>query len=782
MSALSYGWQTEFWIHGNMKLQKFLCLVVLIAVPASGFSAENGSATVHPGVRSMAERLQRIVQAEDPLDNTFRNRERAEIKLAYLRDQKEPEKIWEALRSVADEQLKAGDPRGALASYDQFEKLSATLNRTIESRQRQEIMHRRAICHLRIGEQQNCLTNHTIESCLFPIKTLGVYQRQDGPREAIKILTECLETFRADYEAVWLMNVAHMVLGEYPDKVPERWRMPARLFESDYDIKQFRDVSSGAGLDIPGWAGGCVVDDFDGDGFLDVMISSWEVRSQLRYFRNNGDGSFADRTKEAGLTGLTGGLNMLQSDYNNDGHVDVMMLRGAWLGAAGRYPSSLLRNNGDGTFEDVTEAAGLLTFHPTQTAAWFDYNGDGWIDLFIGNESYGANVHPNELYRNNGDGTFTECGAESGVTNLAYIKGVAAADFNNDGRPDLYVSSRSGPNFLFRNDGPVAPANGSKLAWRFTNVANAAGVDNQAMSFPTAAFDYDNDGWMDILVTGYALVSVGDIVLDYFGKPFRSEAARLYRNNRDGTFRDVTREARLYKVIFAMGLNYGDFDNDGWLDFLAGTGDPDFATVIPNRAFRNAGGKFFQDVTTSGGLGHLQKGHAIAFADIDNDGDQDVFEVIGGAYTDDTYRSSLLENPGHGNRWLTLKLEGVKSNRSALGARIKVVVNMEQGERAIYKTVSSGASFGASPLRQEIGLEKAQAIKAVEIFWPATGQTQVLTNLAVNQFYKVREGESAAVPWNVRGFKLRPPDEKLCAPPGTLLPSETSRPQASKGD
>jgi len=608
-----------------------------------------------------------------------------------------------------------------------------------------------------------------------------VYRRQEGPREAIKILTECLRTYKADFKAIWLLNIAYMVLGEYPDKVPEQWRMPARLFESDYDIKQFRDVSSGAGLDLPGWAGGCVIEDFDDDGFLDVMISNWEARSQLRYFRNNGNGTFTERTTAAGLTGLIGGLNMIQADYNNDGRTDVLILRGAWLGPAGRYPNSLLRNNGDGTFEDVTEESGLLSFHPTQTASWFDYNGDGWLDVFIGNESFGTNVHACELYRNNGNGTFTECAAEAGVTSMAYVKGVAAGDFNNDGRPDLYISSRSSANCLFRNDGPVSKEQGAKSAWRFTNIASAAGVNKQTMTFPTATFDYDNDGWLDILVTGYALESVGDIVLDYFGKSFPSEAARLYRNNRDGTFSDMTKESKLFKLIFAMALNFGDFDNDGWLDFLAGTGDPDFSTVVPNRAFRNAEGKFFQDVTTSGGLGHLQKGHAISFADIDNDGDQDIFEVIGGAYTDDTYRSSLLENPGHGNHWLTLKLEGVKSNRSAYGARIKVLVKTEQGERAIYKTVSSGASFGASPLRQEIGLGKAQAIQSVEILWPTTGQTQVLKNLAMDRFYKVREGESAATLMNVRAFKLRPPDERLCAPPGTMLPGRVSFPQAAPG-
>ena len=734
--------------------------------------AENTSdVPAKPGVRKMAERLQGIINAGDPMNNPFRNHERAALMAATIAKEMDLSRVWETLPRLADEQLRAGNPRAALESLARFDHLTATYKQKLTSRQRQTFLHERAVCNLRLGEQQNCLTNHTIASCVFPIRKLGVYQRQEGPREAIRILTNCLTQFPSDLKALWLLNIAYMTLGEYPEKVAPQWLIPPSAFESDYDLKPFVDVASGAGLDIPGWAGGCVLEDFDGDGFLDVMLSSWEIRAQLRYFRNNGDGSFTERTREAGLLGEIGGLNMIQADYNNDGLMDVLVLRGAWLGAAGQFPNSLLRNNGDGTFEDVTEEAGLLSFHPTQTAVWFDFDGNGWLDLFIGNESNGTNVNRSELFRSNGDGTFTECSAAVGIDVTSYIKGVASGDFDNDGRPDLYLSSRSGANYLFHNEGAQGAETNAKSPWRFTNIAPFAGVMAPDMSFPTATFDFDNDGWQDILVTGYALQSVGDVAADYLKKPFRSEKARFYRNKRDGTFADMTKEVGLDKLILAMSLNFGDFDNDGWIDFLAGTGDPDFGTVIPNRGFRNDEGRRFQDVTTSGALGHLQKGHAISFADIDNDGDQDIFEVIGGAYSDDTYRTSLLENAGYGNHWLTLKLEGRKSNRSALGTRIKVNVKTASGSRAIYKTVSSGASFGASPLRQEIGLGKAEAIESVELFWPTTGQTQTLRGLAMDKFYRVVEGETEATALNLRTFKLRPPSEKLCALPGTLLPS-----------
>jgi hypothetical protein len=481
----------------------------------------------------------------------------------------------------------------------------------------------------------------------------------------------------------------------------------------------------------------------------------------MRFFRNNRDGTFQERTAEAGLEGVTGGLNMVQADYDNDGWVDVFVLRGAWRGAAGRHPNSLLRNLGHGKFEDVTEQAGVLSFHPTQTAAWFDYDNDGWLDLFIGNESLGAEVHPCELFRNNRDGTFTECATNAGVAKFGFVKGVAAGDFNNDGRMDLYLSRRAQANALYRNDGPDPT---TKQGWRFTDVAVAAGVTEPMWSFPTWFWDYDNDGWLDILVCGYRLRDSGEIAAEYLGLPHQSERARLFRNNRDGTFRDVSQATRLDKILHAMGANFGDLDNDGWLDFYVGTGDPDLSTLIPNRMFRNAEGKVFQDVTTSGGFGHLQKGHGVSFGDLDNDGDQDVFTVVGGAYSGDTARDVLFENPGHGNHWITLQLEGTPANRSAIGARIKVVVQTAQGRRSIYKAVSSGGSFGASPLRQELGLGQAQRIESVEITWPGTKQPQTMQGLAMDRFYRIRQGETATAPWLLKQLKFVLLPDKFCGP------------------
>ena len=699
----------------------------------------------------MAQRLEEITRGLNPMENPFLNAARAE----KLEGQLKPllaapptkENFAQRYRAQVEYATELMNGGKAEEAFRNFKDVQAFIKQygTFQGKEAERILLLTAMASLRLGEQENCLAHHNADSCLLPIRDQGVHTEQRGSRGAKEILLELLARAPKDFRARWLLNLACMTLGEYPDKVPPEWLIQPAVFASEYNLRKFPNVAIDLELDVEGRAGGVVMDDLDNDGDLDLLTSSMSVRDQMRCFRNNGDGTFTERTQESGLVGELGGLNLLSADYNNDGQLDFLILRGGWMGKGGRYPNSLMRNNGNGTFDDVTEEAGMLSFHPTQTATWFDYNGDGWLDLFIGNETVqGDAPQPCELYRNNKDGTFTEIAAQCGVAFVGMFKAVVSGDFNNDGRPDLYLSWRGHDNLLLRNDGP-----GEKGAWKFTEVAKEAGVTQPFYSFPTWFFDYDNDGWLDLFISGYGINNVGDIAADYMGLQTPAERVRLYHNNRDGTFKDVTREAKLFKVLHSMGSNFGDLDNDGFLDFYLGTGDPDLSTVIPNRMFRNAEGKFYQDVTTSGGFGHVQKGHGVAFGDIDNDGDQDVYEIMGGAYEGDTARAVLYENPGQGNNWITLKLEGVKSNRSAIGARIKVTT----GERTIYKTVCTGGSFGCSPLRQEIGLGNAKDIKQVEITWPS-GLVQTLKGLGVNRFYKVREGDAEAQPWHVKNFKL----------------------------
>jgi len=718
----------------------------------------SGSTTPHrDGTSEMVESLKSVTRKADPLKHPFMNLARTKLLEQMIR---QPGAATpQHLMDLAVEFLNAGRTADAINLQERLEGKMREAKIDPHSPIWIDLRAKQAIAHLRQAEESNCVMHHNANSCLFPIQDTGVHMQQEGSRAAVAILTELLENDPNDLRSRWLLNVAYMTLGEYPAGVPRRWLLAPDLFKSEFDLGRFPDIAGDLGLDVDDLSGGSIVDDFDGDGYLDIMASSMGLESPLRLFHNNADGTFSERSADARLTGLTGGLNILQADYDNDGRVDVLVLRGGWMGSEGHYPNSLLRNNGDGTFADVTEQAGLLSYHPTQTATWFDFDGDGWLDLFVGNESTPGDPNPNELFRGNGDGTFSECAREAGVAQEGYVKGVVSGDFNNDGRPDLYLSLLGAPNRLYRNDGPASGGSDrgrtKACAWRFTDVAAAAGVTEPLYSFPTCFWDYDNDGWEDLFVSGFRLQNVGNVAADYLGLPTDGEFPRLFRNNGDGTFSDLTKQVHLWHLLLTMGSNYGDLDGDGWLDFYAGTGNPNLGMLVPNRMFRNAEGEVFQDVTTSGGFGHLQKGHGVSFADLDNDGDQDIHLVVGGAYEADHFRNALFENPGHGNHWIVLKLEGVKSNRPGIGARIKVMVKESSGsERTIYKTVRSGGSFGASPLRQEIGLGQASGIDSVEILWPGSGLRQVVRGLEMDRLYQIREGEPQAKPIQLRKFRL----------------------------
>ncbi len=288
-----------------------------------------------PGTRRMGARLQKIASECDPLLTPFLNREAAEIFGRQLQDAIERPRAEDTpLRLVglrfkyAYELLNSGESERAT---EQFQRLQEQVRAQKISLPEDKLALARmyeALAWLRLGEQENCLVNHTIDSCLAPIQVGGFHKLPRGSREAIKILTDLLQADPNNFKAGWLLNIASMTLGEHPDKVPPEWLIPAKAFASSYDIKRFYDVAGGLGLDLNDLAGSVVMDDFDNDGNLDLMICSWGLRDQMRYFGNNGDGTFTDRTEEAGLIGEVGGLNMVQADYNNDGHLDVLVLRG----------------------------------------------------------------------------------------------------------------------------------------------------------------------------------------------------------------------------------------------------------------------------------------------------------------------------------------------------------------------------------------------------------------------------------------------------------------------
>ena len=470
---------------------------------------------------------------------------------------------------------------------------------------------------------------------------------------------------------------------------------------------------------------------------MDLLTSTWDPSGQIRFFSNNRDGTFSDQTEIVGLTGILGGLNLVQADYDNDGDLDVLVLRGAWLGANGHHPNSLLQNNLQAktiTFTDVTFSAGLGDVHyPTQTASWADYDNDGHLDLYIGNECNQLLPDaPNQLFRNNGNGEFNDVASIAGVQDYGPTKAVIWGDYNHDSWPDIYVSNLGDANRLYHNNG-----NGT-----FEDRAGELGVMGYEETFPAWFWDVNNDGILDLYVASY-ITDIGILAADAKNLGVPAEALpQLYQGTDRGWFEDVTDQFHLLHPTAPMGSNFGDFDNDGFLDFYLGTGNPDLWNIMPGMMYRNQGGNKFSEVSYSGGFAHLQKGHAVCFADFDNDGDQDVFEQMGGAFPADRYNNVLYQNDGFGNNWLTVQLIGTVSNRSAIGARIHLKV-VENGQpRSIFKHVNSGGTFGANPLRQTIGVGQAKVVEILEIWWPTTGQTQTFSQVPVCQFIRIIEGKS----------------------------------------
>lgn len=586
-----------------------------------------------------------------------------------------------------------------------------------------------ALAYLRLGEVDNCRNNHNEHSCIIPLRKEAQHSQRNGSEMAIKLYEKIYAKFPSD-GVKWLLTLAHMTLGSYPDGVPQDYKLHYPNWnKEEREFPAFREVAMSLGVAEDGLSGGVCFDDFNNDGLIDIFTTSYGMEDQCKLFLHTGAG-FRDATEEAGLNGIVSGLNCIHADYDNDGHKDILVLRGGWLDRGGKQPNSLLKNNGDGSFSDVTRSSGIYSKHPTQTATWADVNLDGYLDLFIGNESKGNRIHFCELFINQGDGTFVEKAEEHGLENIkGFVKGVSFGDINNDGWSDLYISILGNSNQLYLNE------NG-----RFKDITASSKVAQPQFSFPCWFWDVNNDGYEDLFVNSYDLRQANqadDFSKEIQGKEVKSDKSRLYLNNGDNSFIDVTEKYNLNKSMFTMGSNFGDLDNDGWLDFYIGTGAPALNSVIPNRMFRNREGESFAEVTAAGRFGHIQKGHGVSFADFDNDGDQDIYAVLGGAYEGDNFPNVCFQNPISENNWLVIELEGQKSNRSAIGTKIKL--RLDSG-REIFHTIGTGSSFGSNSLQAEIGIGAASKIDSIIVYWQRS-ETQIFDEIQINKKYRLLEGE-----------------------------------------
>ncbi|HTM92424.1 MAG TPA: FG-GAP-like repeat-containing protein [Flavisolibacter sp.] len=699
-------------------------VVLLLLISACNSTSSN---------KDMESVLQEVYKNMTVSDNFFAPEAEIPHLDSLIAITREPYQLFDLKLSLGAALLKKGEEQKAIEVYEELLKMAQETGMF----DKEKVLPQLALAYMRLGEKTNCLHNHTAESCIFPLSFAAIHKDKYGSQKAIELYESILKLQPRNLEARWLLNIAYMTIGGYPQDVPSEYLLKL-LPDEARDFKPFVDIAANLGLDKKTMAGGSIIDDFDNDGDLDIVLSSWGLDEKMSFFKNNGNGTFSDASVPSGLARYTGGLHIVQTDYNNDGFKDIFVPRGAWKKEYGREPNSLLRNNGDGTFTDVTIESGLLSFHPTQSVTWNDFNKDGWLDVFIGNETSSDTAkHPSELYINNKNGTFTNVAKESNTDIVAFIKGATSGDYDNDGWPDIFLSTLNGKKILLRNEGKSG-----KLT--FKDVSEEAGLTkNLNPTFPTWFWDYNNDGWLDILVCEYRFTSSLAVYAaaeamgakkDISGRVF------LFKNKHDGTFEEVTEKVGLDKVAFAMGSNFGDIDNDGYPDIFLGTGNPQYESLVPNKMFQNIKGEKFLDVTTAARVGNLQKGHSVSFADLDDDGDEDIFIKMGGALIGDAYQNSFFLNPGQNeNHWIGISLEGVKTNKAGIGSRIKVTFKENGVERSVYRDVNEGGSFGANPLEQHIGIGSATTIESIEIRWQL-GNVQVIKNIQADQHIKIKEG------------------------------------------
>jgi tetratricopeptide (TPR) repeat protein len=509
-------------------------------------------------------------------------------------------------------------------------------------------------------------------------------------------------------------------LGGYPAWVPEPFRISIKAGYAKPTV-EFEEIAMKIGLDKTSGGRGSAIFDYNNDGYLDIVLGAAYGGTQL--YHNNGDGTFTDVSIDSGLDTAVNTFATVAADYNNDGNIDLYVTRQGFYVGEG----TLFRNNGDGTFTDVTDSSGLKdVWGPAFTASWVDYDNDGFLDLFVANNLGGIfeRKTPNRLFHNNGDGTFTDATHKAGINTLWPTIGGAWGDYDNDGLMDLFLSNGLGRSQLFHNNGDGT----------FTDVSERAGVTAMGFGSPSFWWDYDNDGWMDI--GQYIWSDHDDVVytLRHGEGPPNGQPMRVYHNNRDGTFTLVSRDLGINGCWGTMSGSFGDFNNDGYLDLVLGNGSPKLDRLDPLVLLENDGHKF-RNTTFAAGLPFTGKSHGANLGDLFGDGRLSVIVAAGGAYPGDLLTTSVYCPKTLPGNYSNVRLVGVKSNRSAIGAR----VTLEAGGRRQYREISGGTNFGCLPLEQHFGLGKLDKIDAMEVRWPS-GLKQRFTNTPINKTLEFTEG------------------------------------------
>ena len=463
--------------------------------------------------------------------------------------------------------------------------------------------------------------------------------------------------------------------------------------EVSYSQVHFQDASTQAGIDNTGKNYGIAIGDYNNDGKEDIYVCRHTLPNLL--YRNDGDGTFTDVAAQAGIAHEGATTCSVWGDIDNDGDLDLYL---------GNQDESniLYLNNGDGSFTDISESAGVNTPYRTRAVLFSDIDQDGFIDLYVANmTAY------NYMFRNNGNHTFTNITEESNTQDFGVAMGSIFFDYDNDGDPDLYLTHDANqPNILYQNDG----------TGRFTDVSVPSNANYAGQGMGVDVGDVNNDGFLDIYITNLYTNT-------------------LLLNNGNGGFSDITANAGVGDLGMGWGTLWLDCDNDGRSDIYVS--NDSYFSPYPNLLYQNMSDNTFQPISQGSPLASMYGGYGAASADFNNDGRVDIFLANNG--NDGNQLFVNLTNNEH--NWVKVKLRGNQSNRSAIGARVEV----EAGGKKMIDEVIAGASYASqNSLILHFGLAEAEVIDRLRILWPS-GLVEEFEQLDVNNSYIVNEGENTVV-------------------------------------
>jgi hypothetical protein len=610
--------------------------------------------------------------------------------------------------------------------------------------------------YMRYAEAQNCLakltgpdqqqpnglqtphahqdqTDSTEQLCALPLTRF--HTKTENARSAAKIFERLLDRYDHKNRLYqWLLNFNYMTVNGFPQAVPPKYLIKTKFIDAFYGAGKketeaqfatlsFADRAHEMGVDTFNSGKGVAVEDFDHDGYLDIVTGG--NFDTVKFYRNDHGKTFADRTEAAGLGGIKQPFVITSADYDNDGWPDLFFAR-----PFGDY--ALYRNNRDGTFSEVTRATGLLDAKPadhiaaTWVAAWSDIDNDGDLDLFLAQWGFKmpfvknlmANPRMDSTLFINDNGRFVDRTKEFGLQDTvedSYFIGATFGDYDNDGYPDLFLSSP------LRNTSVLLHSVAGKRFERTDLIRSDEG------GFVAAFLDFNHDGRLDLFWAGFADAKTSTeqaVFGEHVGK-FRSGQTRIFIQTADGKF--IERTDLFDLPVSTMGSSFGDINNDGCYDFYLGTGTPEGWFVLPNLMYiSNTAGTKCADALTNismlQGLGTIQKGHGIVLFDFDNDGDEDIYSSLGGMWPADKWPNQFFINSSQtGSNWVEVRLRGRQTNYFGVGATIKVTAESPlQEEVTRYYQMDNKTGFGSAPYLAHIGLMNATRIKGVEVFWPVS--------------------------------------------------------------